>query len=97
MGRNSVAGTTSPQNIGEEYRTPKGGTRDVRVRVELSRATTHALSTKEGTTLAQRRPRQSSQDGSLYHPTAPWEFWLYTSGVFRHGCWHTAYRRLSNH
>ena len=72
MGRNSVAGTTSPQNIGEEYLTPKGGTRDVRVRVELSRATTHTLSTKEGETLAQSWQGQSSQDGSLYHPTALW-------------------------
>ena len=62
MGRNSVAGTTSSQNIGEEYHTPKGGTRDVRVRVELSWATTHALSTKEGTTLAQSWQGHSSQE-----------------------------------
>ena len=72
MGRNSVAGTTSPQNIGEEYLTPKGGTRDVRVRVKLSWATTHALSTEEGTTLAQNRKGQSSQNDSLYHTTVLW-------------------------
>ncbi len=34
---------TSLSNIGEEYHTPKGGTRDVRVRLKLSQATTHAL------------------------------------------------------
>jgi hypothetical protein len=45
MGRNGVAGTTSLLNLDEEYLTPKGDTRFVRVHTKSLRRTIDALPT----------------------------------------------------
>ena len=73
MGRNGVASLTSAFNIGEEYQTPKGGRRCVRLRFELPWTALNALPASEGTSFAQSRQGQGGQDGAVYHSTALWE------------------------
>ena len=80
MGRNGAGDTTSSSNIGEEYRTPKGGRRYVRLHVKSPRSPLHALPTTESTIAAQERQGQSGHDGSIHAATALWEFWLQTRG-----------------
>ena len=55
MGRNGAGDTTSSSNIGEEYRTPKGGRRYVRLPVKSSRSPLHALPTTESTIAAKAK------------------------------------------
>jgi hypothetical protein len=96
MGRNGAGDTTSRLNLGEEYCTPKGGTRCVRVRLTLSRTTTHALPTTKGKTAAERGQGKSGEDGSFYHSTALWQQWIQTRSLSWRGCWHTTYWHLSH-
>lgn len=97
MGRNGAGGTTSSSNIGEEYRTPKGGRRDVRLHVKLSRSPLNAMPTTESTIAAQERQSQSGENGPIHAATALWEFGLQT----RDFAWHrrrvTTYRCLGDH
>ncbi len=73
MGRNGVAGPTSSSNLGEEYLTPKGATRFVRVYFELSWSTLNALPTTQGSSPAESEQSQSGQDGAVHPATALWQ------------------------
>src|SRR6266446_5898109 len=97
MGRNGVADTTSSSNFGEEYHTPKGGTRCVRVRFELSWSTFNALSSPQGSPLAQKGQGQSGSHGAFHHSVALWQQWLQPRGLSWHRCRHTAYWHLCLH
>ena len=75
MGRNGVADRTSCLNLDEEHQTPKGDTRLVRVRFELSRQTLDALPPRKARMLLKTKSH-SGEDGSLYPATALWQFRL---------------------
>src|SRR6266851_9404368 len=58
-------------------------------------ASLHALPTAKGTAFAQGKESESSQNDSLYDPTALWKFWLQAGGLAWRRCRNQAHRRVS--